>query len=193
VGAWIVLAVVIAGMVTLLVVIAIVVSHTGQTAPLGDGPSRTAARYSNTCGLRQTWAATNTRTSTRHVVARRAGGPSLSRHLPLGGRMTAEGARPQPDCRQIVVRLRYGVKGGCDRWATSSGNSAWSTYTQSRPRRLPSGGQIGSSQSDGGNGGATRTAAGYRVAVSAGAARYHSRRVMRPVKMCMTVLVVAVP
>jgi hypothetical protein len=24
-------------------------------------------------------------------------------------------------------------RGGCDRWATSSGNSAWSTYTQSRP------------------------------------------------------------
>ena len=45
----------------------------------------------------------------------------------------------------------------------------------------------------GGNGGATRTAAGYRVAVSAGAARYHSARVMRPVKMYMTVLVVAVP
>jgi len=35
-------------------------------------------------------------------------------------------------------------------------------------------------------------AAGYRVAVSAGAARCHSRRVMRPVKMRMTVLVVAV-
>ena len=35
---------------------------------------------------------------------------------------------PPPDCRQIVVRLRYGVKGGCDRWATSLGNSAWSTY-----------------------------------------------------------------
>jgi hypothetical protein len=45
----------------------------------------------------------------------------------------------------------------------------------------------------GGNGGATRTPAGYRVAVSAGAARSHSRRVMRPVKMRMTVLVVAVP
>jgi hypothetical protein len=45
----------------------------------------------------------------------------------------------------------------------------------------------------GGNGGATRTAAGYRVAVSAGAARYQSRRVMRPVKMCKTVLVLAVP
>ena len=39
----------------------------------------------------------------------------------------------------------------------------------------------------------TRSAAGYRVVVSAGAARYHSRRVMRPVKMCMTVLVAAVP
>jgi hypothetical protein len=62
VGAWIVLVVVIAGMVTLFVVIAIAVSHTGQTTPLGDGPSRTAARYSNTCGLRQSWAATNTRT-----------------------------------------------------------------------------------------------------------------------------------
>ena len=44
VGAWIVLVVVIAGMVTLFVVIAIAVSHTGQTTPLGDGPSRTAAR-----------------------------------------------------------------------------------------------------------------------------------------------------
>jgi len=63
----------------------------------------------------------------------REGGPSLSRHRPLGGRMTAERARPPPDCRQIVVRLRYGVKGGCDRWPMSSGNSAWSTYTQSRP------------------------------------------------------------
>ena len=64
-GAWIVLVVVIAGMVTLFVVIAIAVSHTGQTTPLGDGPSRTAARYSNTCGLRQSWVATNTRTKLR--------------------------------------------------------------------------------------------------------------------------------
>ena len=37
--------------------------------------------------------------------------------------------RLPPDCE----RLRYGVKGGCDRRATNSGNSAWSTYTQSRP------------------------------------------------------------
>jgi hypothetical protein len=57
--------VVIAGMVTLFVMIAIAVSHTGQTTPLGDGPSRTAARYSNTCGLRQSWAAINTRTKLR--------------------------------------------------------------------------------------------------------------------------------
>jgi hypothetical protein len=27
---------------------------------------------------------------------------------------------PQPDCRRIVMRLRYSVKGGCDRRATST-------------------------------------------------------------------------
>ena len=192
-GAWIVLVVVIAGMVTLLVVIAIVVSHTGQTAPLGDGPSRTAARYSNTCGLRQTWAATNTRISTRHVVARRAGGPPLSRHRPLGGRMTAEGARSPPDCRQIVVRLRCGVKGGCDRWATSSGNSAWSTYTQ-KPSLTPSLRRTDRQQSvRWGEWRRDKNRGRVPGRCFAGAARYHSRRVMRPVKMCMTVLVLVVP
>jgi len=57
-GAWWLTGPVSAGMVTLFVVIAIAVSHTGQTTPLGDGPSRTAARYTNICGLRQSWAAT---------------------------------------------------------------------------------------------------------------------------------------
>ena len=28
---------------------------------------------------------------------------------------------PPPDCRQIVIRMRYGVKGGCDRGTTSTG------------------------------------------------------------------------
>lgn len=31
---------------------------------------------------------------------------------------------PPPDCRRIVIRLRYGVKGGCDRRATSTGENA---------------------------------------------------------------------
>jgi hypothetical protein len=36
--------------------------------------------------------------------------------------MTEEGARPshQTDCRRMVIRLQYGVKGGCDHRATST-------------------------------------------------------------------------
>jgi hypothetical protein len=30
---------------------------------------------------------------------------------PVG--IQAEGAKAPPDCRRIVMRLRYGVKGGC--------------------------------------------------------------------------------
>ena len=29
--------------------------------------------------------------------------------------MTGEVAKTPPDCRGIVIRLRYGIKGGCDR------------------------------------------------------------------------------
>ena len=37
-------------------------------------------------------------------------------------RMTGEVAKaPQPDCHRIVIRLRSGIKGGCDRRATSTG------------------------------------------------------------------------
>jgi hypothetical protein len=101
VGAWIVLVVVIAGMVTLLVVIAIVVSHTGQTAPLGDGPSRTAARYSNTCGLRQTWAATNTRTKLRRSAA----------VSPMGGMAARQ--EPWPGTGSLFLRVRPAIiRGG---------------------------------------------------------------------------------
>jgi hypothetical protein len=100
---------------------------------------------------------------------------------------------PPPDCRQIVIRLRYGVMGGCDRRATNSGNSAWSTYRQAVLDDSPPANRSAAVSPMGRNGGAARTPAGYRVAVSAGAARSHSRRVMRPVKMRMTVLVVAVP
>ena len=35
--------------------------------------------------------------------------------------MQAEGAKAPPDCRRIVIRLRYGIKGRCDRWATCTG------------------------------------------------------------------------
>ena len=37
---------------------------------------------------------------------------------------------PPPDCRRIVIRLRSGIKRRSDRRATSTGQSAWSTYTQ---------------------------------------------------------------
>ena len=40
---------------------------------------------------------------------------------------------PPPDCRRIVIRLRYGIKGGCDRRATTSGETARLTYTRSHP------------------------------------------------------------
>ena len=105
----------------------------------------------------------------------------------------SDGELAQCASRQIVVRLRYGVKGGCDRRATSSGNSAWSTYTQAALDTFPPADRSAVVSPMGENGGATRTAAGYRVAVSAGVACSHSRRVMRPVKMCMTVLGAAVP
>ena len=36
---------------------------------------------------------------------------------------------PPPDCRRIVIRLRYGIKGRSDRRATTTGESAWSTHT----------------------------------------------------------------
>jgi len=36
---------------------------------------------------------------------------------------------PPPDCHRIVIRLRYGVKSRCNRRTTSTGTSAWSTYT----------------------------------------------------------------
>ena len=40
---------------------------------------------------------------------------------------------PPPDCRWIVIRLQSGIKGGCDRRTTSTGKTAWSAYTRSRP------------------------------------------------------------
>ena len=40
---------------------------------------------------------------------------------------------PPPDCRRIVIRLRYGIKGRCGRRATSTGESAWLTYTRIGP------------------------------------------------------------
>ena len=40
---------------------------------------------------------------------------------------------PPPDCRRIVIRLPYGIKGRCDRGTTSTGESTWLTYTQISP------------------------------------------------------------
>ena len=40
-------------------------------------------------------------------------------------RMTGKVQRPPPDCRRIVIRLRYGVKGSCDRRATGKGEGRW--------------------------------------------------------------------
>ena len=47
--------------------------------------------------------------------------PGFDRDRLVHGDMTGEGARPPPDCRGMVIRLRYGVKGGCARRATSTG------------------------------------------------------------------------
>lgn len=33
--------------------------------------------------------------------------------------------RTPPDCHRMVIRLRYGVKGGCDRRTTSTGETCW--------------------------------------------------------------------
>ena len=49
-------------------------------------------------------------------------------------RMTAETAKaPPPDCRRIVMRLRCGVEDRCRRRTTSTGESAWLTYTRIDP------------------------------------------------------------
>jgi len=54
-----------------------------------------------------------------------------------------------PHCRRIVICLRSGIKGDCDRRTASTGTGARSTYTRSRPLTAPSGEWGGSSQSDG--------------------------------------------
>ena len=41
--------------------------------------------------------------------------------------------RPPPGCRRMVIRLRYGIKGRCDRRTTSTGEHAWCTYTRISP------------------------------------------------------------
>src|SRR5689334_2797019 len=73
-------------------------------------------------------------------------------------------------------------------WALSGAEAEVRPERRQQPRGLLRGDQRGDDAPRDG-----AAAAGYRVAVSAGAARSHSRRVMRPVKMCMTVLVAAVP
>jgi hypothetical protein len=40
---------------------------------------------------------------------------------------------PPPDCRQIVIRLRYGVKDRRGRRATSAREGAWLAYTRIGP------------------------------------------------------------
>ena len=62
--------------------------------------------------------------------------------------------RHPPDCRRIVIRLRYGIMGQSDRRTTSSGQSAWSTSRE--PVLDTSGEWVGSSRSDGGRGGGPR-------------------------------------
>jgi hypothetical protein len=47
-------------------------------------------------------------------------GPAAGLTMTTWSRMTAEAAKgPPPDCRRIVIRLRYGIKGRSDRRATS--------------------------------------------------------------------------
>ena len=52
-------------------------------------------------------------------------------HLVPDDRGSCKG--PPPDCRRIVIRLRNGIKGRSGRRATSTGESAWLTYTRIGP------------------------------------------------------------
>ena len=49
--------------------------------------------------------------------------------------MTGKVQRPPPDCRRIVIRLRYGIKGRCDRRATRTRENAWFGGVSSPRRR----------------------------------------------------------
>jgi len=70
----------------------------------------------------------------RHVATGHApghpGAASGDDHLAADDHGNCKG--PPPDCRRIMTRLRYGIKGGCARRTTSTGNSAWLMYTRSR-------------------------------------------------------------
>ncbi len=54
-----------------------------------------------------------------------------SDHLVPDDRGSCKG--PPPDCRRIVIRLRYGIKARSERRATSTGENAWLTYTRIGP------------------------------------------------------------
>jgi hypothetical protein len=61
--------------------------------------------------------------------------------------MTAEAAKgPPPDCHRMVIRLRYGVKGGCDRRTTSTGETCW-VNGHAKPPLTPPLQRIGRQQS----------------------------------------------
>jgi hypothetical protein len=65
-------------------------------------------------------------------------------HLVPDDRGSCKG--PLLDCRRIVIRLRYGIKGRSGRGATNTGESAWLTYTRIGPL-TPSLRRIGRQQS----------------------------------------------
>jgi len=53
------------------------------------------------------------------------------------GDMTGKVQRSPPDCRRIVIRLRYGIEGGCNGRTTSTGETAWSAYIAKPPLTPP--------------------------------------------------------